>query len=226
MSRAAIFFLLGFSQILALLLALLGLKTLSANPLGWILVLVGTGYVLGTGIVFLIRRQRFWESDTGGAVVTEEKGDKSFWFISLGMLAGFFSSPLEVLYLPAILPRNAGFMAVGLGLVILGMGLFVWARRTLKQNYSGHISVNSRQELIQTGPYRIIRHPAYSGYLLMTLGISLGYSSLAGLIATLVLLIPGLAYRMKVEEKLLLAYFGEEYCQYRNTTKRIIPGIW
>src|SRR5574340_39796 len=226
MSRAAVFFLLGFSQILALLLALLGLKTLAANPLGWILVLVGTGYVLGTGIVFLLRRQRFWESDTGGAVVKEEKGDKSFWFISLGMLAGFFFSPLEYLYLPAILPRNAGFTAAGLGLAILGVGLFVWARRTLKKNYSGHISVNSRQELSRTGPYRIIRHPAYSGYLLMTLGISLGYSSLAGLISTLVLLIPSLAYRMKVEEKLLSAYFGEDYRQYRNTTKRIIPGIW
>ncbi len=226
MSRAAVFFLLVISQLMAVLLALLGLKTLSTNALGWILLLIGAGYVVGTGLVYFIRGQRFWESDTGGEVVKEEKGDKSFWFISLGMAAAFFFSPLETIYLPEILPRNTGFMVAGLTLAILGMGLFLSARRTLKKTYSGHLSVKSRQELVQTGPYRFIRHPAYSGYLLMALGISLGYSSLAGLISILVLLLPSLVYRMNFEEKLLTAYFGEEYYQYMKATKRIIPGIW
>lgn len=226
MSRPAVFFLLVISQILAILLALLGFKTLAANPLGWILLLVGAGYVIGLGTAYLIRKQRFWEADTGGEVVKEEKGDKSFWFISLGMIAGFFLAPLEYIYLPAILPRSTGFMLAGLGLAILGMGLFIWARRTLKKNYSGHLMVNSRQELIRAGPYRIIRHPAYAAYLLMALGIGLGYSSLIGLASILVLLVPGLVYRMNFEEKLLTAYFGEVYRQYMDATKRIIPGIW
>jgi protein-S-isoprenylcysteine O-methyltransferase Ste14 len=82
------------------------------------------------------------------------------------------------------------------------------------------------QELVQRGPYRIIRHPAYAGYLLMAFGISLGYSSIVGLIAIPVLLLPGLVYRMELEEKFLAGYFGETYHQYFRITKRLLPGIW
>lgn len=226
MSRAAIFFLLVIGQILAILLALLGFATLSENLLGWVLLLVGSSYVVGVGIVYFIRKRRFWDSDAGGQVTKEEKGDRSFWFISLGMVAAFFFSPLEFIYLPVFLPRNTFFMLAGLGMVLAGVGLVIWARRTLNKNYSGHLTVTSGQGLIRTGPYRNIRHPAYAGYLLMALGISLGYSSLGGLISTLALLVPGLVYRMNFEEKMLTAHFGEPYRDYMQATKRIIPGIW
>jgi protein-S-isoprenylcysteine O-methyltransferase Ste14 len=116
--------------------------------------------------------------------------------------------------------------ASGMVLVVLGSALFVWARRFLGVNYSGHVLIKQGQELVQNGPYRIIRHPAYAGYLLMALGIAIGYSSLVGLAAILVFLLPSLFYRMKVEEKLLFEHFGEAYSQYANRTKRLIPGIW
>jgi protein-S-isoprenylcysteine O-methyltransferase Ste14 len=72
----------------------------------------------------------------------------------------------------------------------------------------------------------LIRHPAYAGYLLMALGISLGYASLVGLISVLILLVPSLIYRVNVEEKLLTLHFGAAYRQYMRRTKRLIPGIW
>jgi protein-S-isoprenylcysteine O-methyltransferase Ste14 len=86
--------------------------------------------------------------------------------------------------------------------------------------------VNSGQTLVQSGPYQFIRHPAYTGYLLMALGISLGYASLVGIILVLALLLPSLVYRIKVEEKLLIEHFGTAYHQYMRKTKRLIPGIW
>jgi protein-S-isoprenylcysteine O-methyltransferase Ste14 len=79
---------------------------------------------------------------------------------------------------------------------------------------------------VQSGPYRLIRHPAYAGYMLMAVGISLGYSSLAGLASMLVILLPGLIYRMQVEERLLRVFFRDAYRQYAVRVKRIIPGIW
>lgn len=226
MSRFAVFFLLVISQILAVLLAWLGFKTLSKYFLGYFLILVSTGWIFGMGLIVFIRKKRFWDSEVDGGVEVEEQGDRSFWFITLGMVAAFFFPPLETLLFSAILSFDAWLVITGSGLVFLGAVLFIWARRTLKRNYSGHLSVKSGQALMQSGPYRFIRHPAYTGYLLMALGISLGYSSLAGLISTFVVLLPGLIYRINFEEKLLTIHFGEDYRRYQETTKRMIPGIW
>ncbi len=115
---------------------------------------------------------------------------------------------------------------LGVGLVIFGAALFVWARRSLKTGYSGHLSVKTGQTLVQSGAYGSIRHPAYAGYLMMALGISLGYASLVGIILVLTVLLPSLVYRIKVEEKLLTGHFGAAYQQYMRKTKRLIPGIW
>jgi len=150
----------------------------------------------------------------------------SFWLITLAMMAVFYLSPLEYIYFAAWTPRTVWMKTCGVGVVVTGSALFVWGRRTLGANYSGHVSVEQGQELVQSGPYRFIRHPAYAGYLLMALGISLGYSSLAGLISVLALLLPSLVYRMNVEEKLLSENFGEVYRRYASMVKRIIPGVW
>lgn len=226
MNRFAILFLMVAAPALAICLALLGVETLPTNPLGWFLFLTGIIYAAGVVIVVYIRRERFWESQNSRPIAREERGDCSFWLITLGMMAVFYLSPLEYLYLAALLSRSVWMEAVGVVLVVLGCALFVWARRILSVNYSGHVSVKQGQELVQNGPYRIIRHPAYAGYLLIALGIAIGYSSFAGLAAVLVVLLPSVFYRMKVEEKLLFEHFGEAYSRYANRTKRLIPGIW
>jgi len=212
--------------VLAIYLAVLGVETIHTNPMGWFLLLVGVAYTAGVVIVYQIRKERFWDSSAGGATTQEERGDRSYWLITAGMLAAFYLPPIEYLYFGVILPRTHWLAFSGLGLFILGVGLFIWARRSLRSNYSGHISVKSGQTLVQSGPYRVIRHPAYAGYLLMALGISLGYSSLGGLAAVLLLLLPGLVYRMNVEERLLTQHFAEAYLKYVRTTRRLIPGIW
>jgi protein-S-isoprenylcysteine O-methyltransferase Ste14 len=226
MSRAVKFFLLVIAPILALLLALLGFWSLPANPTGWFLLLVGVAFTAGLMLDFAIRKKRFWEAASTMPPAREERDDRSFWFISLGMIAAFYLSPVEYLYLFQSLPRNTWIAWIGVALSALGVCLFVWARRILGDDFSGHLTVKPDQTLVQTGPYRMIRHPAYAGYLSMALGISLGYSSLLGLLSTLVLLIPGLAYRIKVEERLLFAHFGQAYRQYASRTRRVIPGIW
>lgn len=226
MSKPVVFFLLTISQVLALFLALLGVMTFRANPCGALLTLIGIGYAAGTALFLVIRKKRFWEPGGTGAVTYEERGDRSLWRIALGMIAVFFLSPLEYLYFAAVLPRNALTAFSGASLAAAGILLFVWARRALQKNYSGHLSVKTDQTLVQNGPYRAIRHPAYAGYLLMALGIGLGYASLAGLISFVILLIPGMIYRMNAEEKLLIEHFGENYVNYARKTKRIIPGIW
>lgn len=226
MSRLAILFLLGVAPALAICLSLLGLETLRTNLLGWFLFLTGIIYAAGTVSVAYIRREQFWESNHGYAAVQGEPGDRSFWLITLGMIAAFYLSPLEYLYFAARLPRTAWMESTGVGLVLLGSILFVWARRTLGMNYSGHVLVKDGQDLVQSGPYRIIRHPAYAGYLLMALGISLGYTSLAGCVSILFFLLPAVIYRIRLEDHFLAEHFGAQFDQYAWRTKRLLPGIW
>lgn len=226
MSRSAIFFLLVIAPGLALVLAVLGIFSIPTNPLGWFLLLVGLGYTVGILVVYWFRREKFWASKTGGIISKEETGDRSYWFIIPGMLAAFYLPPLEFLYFAAVLPRTGWTKATGVFLILLGVVLFAWARRTLGASYSGHVSVMEEQPLVQSGPYRFIRHPAYAGYLSIALGLGLGYSSLAGLSVTLLLLLPGLVYRIHIEETLLAAHFGDHFQCYASRTARLLPGIW
>lgn len=226
MKNLTIFLFLVFSLILAMLLALLGIETLAFNLVGWFLLLLGVVYIAWVGVVYFFQKERFWESIIERANSYEQHTNHAFWFIPLGMMAVFYLSPLEYLYLKPTLPRAVWISAVGFGLVITGLALFIWARRTIRIAASAQDTLEKQLIFVQDGPYHVIRNPAYAGYLLMAMGVSLGYSSLAGIAATLLLLLPSLIFQMKVEEESLVKQFGESYSQYLQRTKRLIPGIW
>jgi len=226
MSRPATIFLLIVAPGLAVLLVFLGIKTLHTTPLGWFLILTGIVYTVGIAIDGYTRKKEFWGSNQSGDNLQEERGDRSFWPIALGIMVVFFLSPVEYLYFATFQPRTVWVEAIGVGLVLLGSALFVWARRTLGVHYSGHVSLKKEQELVQSGPYRIIRHPAYAGYLFMALGLALGYSSLSGFVSILLILLPATVYRIRVEDRMLAEHFGTQFEKYARRTKRLLPGVW
>ncbi len=226
MNRIAIFFLVVCTPGLFLLLAWLGLATLPSNLFGWLLLVLGLVYLFGVIVVYWIRGIQFWRPRANGETIQEERNDWSFWLIAGGMIAAFYLPPLEYRFLPAFLPRALALQAAGLLIFFLGSVLFIWARRALGHFYSGHVSVIEGQPLMQCGPYRLIRHPAYAGYLLITLGLALGYSSLAGFASILLLLLPSMMYRIRVEDKLLAEHFGASFADYARRVKRLLPRIW
>ncbi len=223
MSRTMIFFLLFVAPALSLVLALLGLETLNNNLLGWVLLIIGIAYPAGVIIVYWFQKRIFWKGS--GETIREDTGDRSFWAILPGMLISFFVSPLEYMYF-AWLPHMLWTEVVGLVFVVAGAVLLVGARRFIKGMYSGHLEVVSDHRLILSGPYHYVRHPSYAGFLLIALGISVGYGSVIGIIAIPLLLLPGLAYRIRIEESLLQDHFGEEFRAYARQVKKLIPGIW
>ncbi len=226
MSKPARFFLLVIASAFSLCLALLGLETLHENSLGWFLLVLGIGYPAGGVIYYFIRREPFWESVQAGETVQAEATDRSFWAILPGFIFVFFAPPAEWYYMVIFLPRTLPMEVTGWVMVAMGAALLLWARLYLREYYSGQIRIGFRHELIQSGPYRFIRHPSYAGMLLVGLGVTFGYSSWLGFLAVPLLLIPGLVYRITVEERLLSNRFGDEYFQYRSRTKKLIPGIW
>lgn len=226
MSRPATIFLLFVAPGLAILLVFLGIETLRTNILGWFLLLIGIVYTVGIMIDAYDRKEEFWGTKKGGVYLQEERSDRSFWPLSIGIMVVFFLSPLEYLYFSIFPSKSVWLEATGGCLVLLGSIFFVWARRTLGVHYSGHVSVKKEQELAQSGPYRIIRHPAYAGYLLMALGLSLGYSSVLGFVSTMLILLPATVYRIRVEDRLLAEHFGPQFEKYAQKKKRLLPRIW
>lgn len=226
MSRTGVFFLAILTLGLAILLALLGCATLPSNLLGWFLLSTGLIYLFGIIIVYWIRGIRFWQSRAMGGMIREERDDWSFWLITMGMIAAVYLPPIEYLFFSASHSRGRIMQIFGLLLICFGSVLFIWARHVLGTFYSGHVSVIEGQQLVQHGPYHFIRHPAYAGYLLITLGLALGYSSLAGFAAILFLLLPAVIYRIRVEDKMLAEHFGLLFEEYASRTMRLVPGIW
>ncbi|MGH7689031.1 MAG: methyltransferase family protein, partial [Gemmatimonadaceae bacterium] len=96
---------------------------------------------------------------------------------------------------------------------------------TLGRNWSGTVTVKENHELIVRGPYRIVRHPIYTGFTLGMLGTALVIAQVRGLIAMALIVC---AWRLKwgVEERFMLEEFGERYADYKKRVSALIPGIW
>jgi protein-S-isoprenylcysteine O-methyltransferase len=110
--------------------------------------------------------------------------------------------------------------------IAFGVTIRLIAVATLKQQFTTKVTIIEGHKIIETGIYKVIRHPAYLGYLAVMLGIGLVLGNWVGLTALVVLPLLGILYRIHVEESVLLSYFGSAYQEYANRTKRLLPGIW
>jgi protein-S-isoprenylcysteine O-methyltransferase Ste14 len=84
--------------------------------------------------------------------------------------------------------------------------------------------MNHERELVQVGPYVYVRHPIYSGFLIMVLGTALAYGRLVGIVI-LGISIAGLTLKALKEESLLTKQFGDRYVEYKSRTKAMIPYL-
>jgi protein-S-isoprenylcysteine O-methyltransferase Ste14 len=109
--------------------------------------------------------------------------------------------------------------------IAFGVTIRLMAVATLKRQFTLKVSIIEKHELVDTGIYGIIRHPAYLGHLASLFGIGLVLGNWIGLMALALLPLAGIMYRIHVEEKVLLDYFGPAYQEYARRTKRLLPGI-
>ncbi|HEX5353877.1 MAG TPA: isoprenylcysteine carboxylmethyltransferase family protein [Rhodanobacteraceae bacterium] len=122
------------------------------------------------------------------------------------------------------LQDSTAWPALGLGLVVLGLGFACWARVTLGRNWSAAVQLKKGHELIVTGPYRWARHPIYTGMLLALIGTALAIGELRGLLA-IAFVFAGLWLKLRHEEAWMREYFGDAYVDYMQRVKALIPGI-
>lgn len=122
-----------------------------------------------------------------------------------------------------IQPR-AGLEVAGVVLTYVGLPITIWSRAHLGRFWSGVVALKHDHRLIQSGPYRLVRHPLYSGILLASIGMGLYVTTWSSLLG-IVLLTTCFERRAHKEDALLAAEFGEEFETYRRRTGRLIPGV-
>jgi protein-S-isoprenylcysteine O-methyltransferase Ste14 len=123
------------------------------------------------------------------------------------------------------LPNSPAVLYTGLALSLLGIAFAIWAREHLGGNWSATVQLKKGHTLVMSGPYRIVRHPIYSGITLGIIGSAISIGNVAGIIAIICMAIFSLT-RIADEEKLMHQAFGKEYEKYSGHVRAYIPGLW
>jgi protein-S-isoprenylcysteine O-methyltransferase len=137
----------------------------------------------------------------------------------------FNSSFAPGFFAERVVPLSSAAEIIGLALTLAGLLFAGWARFFLGRNWSGSITIKEDHQLMQSGPYAIVRHPIYSGLLFALLGTAIAFGRLRNFLG---LVLATIAWRLKslVEERYMTEQFGAEYTNYKRRVKALVPFIW
>ncbi len=161
----------------------------------------------------------------GKARLRRDRGTRLVVGLSLG--GGIFAGIVLGHWVPALdTPAPEVFAVAGIVVVWTGLVVRVWAVLALGRSFSTFVQVDAGQAVVTGGPYRWVRHPSYTGLLLVAGGFGLNAGNWLSLTSCVVVPLLGLLPRIAVEESELTRVLGEQYRSYQETTYRLVPGVW
>jgi protein-S-isoprenylcysteine O-methyltransferase Ste14 len=126
----------------------------------------------------------------------------------------------------ATIRPGVAVFAVGIVVLVSGLVLRGWSIMTLGGYFTGQVIVSPDQPVITAGPYRVLRHPSYTGFLLACLGVGLASANWVSLAAMVLLPLVVFFWRIRAEESALSASVGDRYRAYAAQHKRLVPYVW
>ena len=181
---------------------------------------------VGLGFLFSELGLAVWRRATAaGAMSDRDAGSlRRLWIvITLSMAAGVILSEYAVRpYLPVGLP----WRSIGLGVFAVGAIVRWWSIWHLGRFFTVNVAVAADHRVVDTGPYRWVRHPSYSGLLLQFAGFGLTLGTVPALVVVLVPPTLALLHRIRVEEAALRAHLPDSYPAYAARTKKIVPLVF
>jgi protein-S-isoprenylcysteine O-methyltransferase Ste14 len=185
-----------------------------------IIAIIAVSYLYGFFELFLNLRQR------SKSKVTTSSDRGSLWLLYGLITVGYsLSFAIGATKIGRIYPWNT-FFATGMALFAIGFMIRIYSILTLRQYFTYAVAKVENHKIIDTGLYSVIRHPGYLGQFIIFIGIS---TSISNWLSVLLMMIPvtlGYLYRIKVEEKFMVEQLGEDYLNYQERTKRLIPMIY
>ena len=124
-----------------------------------------------------------------------------------------------------VVPHTVIAQYLGVAICALGLLAAIWSRRTLGDDWSRDVEIKQGHELVERGPYRLVRHPIYTSHLLMGLGTAIVSGMLVAFVGLLFFFI-GFWIKLKQEENLLLRRFPDEYPAYKARVKALVPFVF
>jgi protein-S-isoprenylcysteine O-methyltransferase Ste14 len=185
-----------------------------------IIIIIAVSYLYGFFEVFMNWRQR----RKGKITYSDDQGSLRLLYILItaGYFLAFFIGATKIGRIHAW----DTFFPIGMILITIGLITRIHSMVTLKQYFIYSVAKVDEHKLIETGIYRVVRHPGYLGQLIIFLGISIAMSNWLSILAMTIPIMIGYGYRINVEERFLLKQFGKNYLDYQKRTKRIIPLIY
>ena len=185
-----------------------------------IIIIIAVSYLYGFFEVVMNLRQR------SKSKLTTSSDKCSLWLLYSLITVGYaLSFSMGATKIGRIYYWNT-FFTIGMALIVIGLIIRIHSILTLKQYFTYSVAKVEKHKIIETGLYKFIRHPGYLGQLIIFIGIS---TSISNWLSILVMMIPvtlGYLYRIKVEERFMLEQLGEDYLNYQERTKRLIPMIY
>lgn len=180
---------------------------------------LGLIYLVSEVLLTITRRSR---SRTG------TKQDRStlgvLWIvIMISITAGVFVAGN---WRAGVLPNGRLFEITGVVLFAVGLLLRWWAIVTLGRFFTVDVTIEKDHELVERGPFRLVRHPSYTGVLLAFVGFALTLRNWGALLVILVPIFAAFIHRMNVEEEALSRALGSRYIEYMKRTKRLVPLVY
>ena len=136
----------------------------------------------------------------------------------------WLSIQLHASFPAASLPQP--FAVLGLVLFVAGIFLRWYSIIHLGRFFTIDVAIAADHQVVDSGPYRFVRHPSYAGALLAFAGFGLVMRNWASLLAITVPIFAAFLYRIEVEERALLEALGDRYHAYEQRTKRLIPFVY
>ena len=131
---------------------------------------------------------------------------------------------LSALWFPSLWHSPNMAHLLGLCVFVTGVCYRLWAIRTLGQYYSHRVQTTADQKIVSSGPYRFTRHPAYAGMIAANAGICLYFLNWVTVCIFLLMLVPAILLRIRIEERTLFQVDG--YADFASQRKRLFPGVW
>jgi protein-S-isoprenylcysteine O-methyltransferase Ste14 len=142
-------------------------------------------------------------------------------FMWIGFILLFWRGPVPYVDF-RLWPPSLALLLAGLAVQAVGLGFTVWARFTLGKNWSGRIATGGDQRLVTDGPYRLVRHPIYTGLLSALVGLTLVVGSFREVLGC-VLGAAGILLKIRREETSVRRHFGSAYEEYARSVPALLP---
>lgn len=190
---------------------------MTSIQLFWLI--IGTSWASIEIIIALKTRVKFTSTDR-----LEYRSERLIWLVvATALIAALLLKQLHLVPLP-IEPLTRQMIAVSL--LVVGIALRCHAVLSLGEFFSTTVVTQVEHNLIEIGPYRSIRHPAYTGLLVSFFAAGLAMGDILALLALFLPIALVLLQRIAIEEQWLRNHFGSQYDEYCQRTKKLIPWVY